>query len=207
MKITYTENPLRTTVELDAADRELLWWKIKAAEIEELLFSVHCSLDGQLFEVDIARAKRCADPAYYMAENDGEKSKLDIRVDRILYWCLRELQSSHCGDCTCQPASCLKCRAEAYIGIDTISGVGKHELRAIESAFTVKLPDGTAGQRTIAEALEVLRTYKPDLVMPASWEPHYTQEYYDSCAERWKGEAAEAYEWLKGYKEKYFNAD
>ena len=38
MKMTYTENPLDTRVELDDAESRMLWHIIKAKELEELLF-------------------------------------------------------------------------------------------------------------------------------------------------------------------------
>jgi hypothetical protein len=106
MKITWTENPLETRVELDEADKKLLFAKLKAEYLEDLIFSAHFEL------------------------------KSEKAVDELVADYTQELLSKHIGDCTCVPCSCTKCRAESLLEIDTIRGLGKHSSYKIDSAFS-----------------------------------------------------------------------
>lgn len=205
MKIIYNENPLRTVVELDEHDRQILWLKVKVKELEDKLFSVHYSLDkewmnGEHFSVE--RARKEADPDYYLQEED-EKTPLDKRVDQLVEHYIQELVGSHCGDCTCVAMSCSKCHAEKIIGVDTLKPYpGKHELAYIDRAFEYKV-NGVTKQRTLRAALDYLRDYSPSTEKPDSWK--MSQEYYNECVTRWKGESARAYEYLKNYAKEHFN--
>ncbi len=195
MKIIYNENPLRTSVELDEHDREVFRLKLKIEEQENLLFNIHFNLTrDESFRgesLDLDAAKRSANPDYYMAEKDGEKTPLDKRVDSLFETYVEELMSIHSGDCTCVPCSCMKCHAENTLGIDTLKPFpGKHELSKIDAAFSKG--------RTLAEALAHLKDHKISREKPESWK-NTSQESYESHIPRWEKEQAQAYEYLKNY--------
>jgi hypothetical protein len=191
MKIIYNENPLRTTVELDETDQTIFRLKIKVEELQDRLGSVQMSLeDGEYLD----RAKKMA----YSFEDFEENGVLNKRIDKLFNWYVEALKDTHCGDCTCAPASCIKCRAEEILGINTLEPYpGKHELSYIDSAF------GKNNKKTLLEAIEYLKNYKVDLVKPESW-VRSTQEEYESYIPGWEASAKKAYEYLKNYvKEKF----
>ena len=184
MKITYTPNPLRTTIELDEFEKKEFWYKIK---IEQLMWKIwgakfHTDPTYQFYNLERARE-----------ELEFDEDELNKRVDELCQYYLKNLLDIHCGDCTCVPASCDKCHAESLLEIDTIKGLGKHEGSKISAAFDMK-PGGVDG-RSLDEAIEVLANYKPR----AEWEG------WEAHAERWAREATNALEWLKAYKERHFS--
>ena len=190
MKIIYNENPLRTVVELDENDRKIFWLKIKVEELQDKLFEVHFHLSPDEF-FDLDRARKEADPEKYIQEDNQEKVAIDKRVDSIFEYLVADLQGIHSGDCTCVPASCMKCRAESILGIDTLKPFpGKHELHYIDGAFSKN--------NSLAEALVYLRDHKVSREKPESWS-RSTQEEYESYIPRWESEQARAYEYLKNY--------
>lgn len=193
MKITYNKNPLFTTIDLDENDKKELWYKIKVAELEELLSSTHFYLEeGKYFNLE--RARKEADPEYYCTD---EKSPLDKRCDELLEHYVSELQSRHIGDCTCLACSCSKCHAESLVGIDTIPGLGKHSAHKIDGAF------GKHNEKTIDEAIDSLANYDPKPSDPNSdgWKKLGGYEQY---IPRWKAEAKNAHDWLVNYKNEHF---
>lgn len=199
MKITYNKNPLLTTVELDEADKALLWHKIKIAELEERLSSVAFSLqEGKHF--DLEDAKKMSDTDYYWADSDDEKSQIDKRCDQLLAHFIEELQSTHVGDCTCVACSCSKCHAESYLGINTMPGLGKHEANKIDGAF------GADNERTIEEAIERLSkfTINPENYQSEGW---IKMGGYEQFVPRWKAEQERAHTWLVNYKNTHFNTN
>ncbi len=194
MKITYNENPLRTVVELDDHDRQIFWFKLKVEELQDRLYDVHFNLtEGKYFNIDHAR--KVADPDYYIQEDDGEKTPIDKRVDRLLESHTEELQGVHCGDCICVACSCMKCHAEGILGIDTLKpSPGCHALHKIDAAFSTG--------RSLAEAIAHLRDHKIDRQKPEDWKS-FTQEQYESHVPRWEAEQTAAYEYLKKYAEEH----
>lgn len=191
MKITYNENPLRSTVELDETDQTIFRLKIKVEELQDCLGSVQMSLeDGEYLD----RAKKMA----YSFEDFEESGVFDKRIDKLFNWYVESLRDTHCGDCTCVPASCIKCRAEDILGINTLgSSPGKHSLRYIDSAF------GKNNEKTLLEAIEYLKNYKVDALKPESW-TRSTQEEYESYIPGWEDSAKKAYEYLKNYAQEKF---
>lgn len=192
MKINYHKNPLYTTIDIDEHEKQILWYKIKTNEMEDMLFSAHFHIqDDKYFNLDDAR--RTLNPEYYCTD---DKSGLDKRCDMLLGYFLEELQSKHAGDCTCIACSCDKCRVESLLGIDTIKGLGKHAAYKIDSAF------GQDNERSLDEALEHLENYNP--IKGVGWEKS-SQEEFDKHIPRWKSEAKVAYEWLLNYKKEHFS--
>ena len=153
MKMTYTENPLATRVELDEAESCMLWHIIKAKELEELLFEVHCHLDPR--HLDVNKARDDADLTYILGDDDNVPSGLEQRVNTLHAHCMAELQSYHVGDCTCVPCGCSKCYAEDLLGIDTVPGLGKHAGHTILRLFQ---DDGCT---TCAQAMALLEQRDP----------------------------------------------
>ena len=175
MKMTYAENPLATRVELDEAESRMLWHIIKAKELEELLFEVHCHLDPR--HLDVNKARDDADLTYILGDDDNVPSELEQRVNTLHAHCMAELQSYHVGDCTCVPCGCSKCYAEDLLGIDTVPGLGKHAghtiLRLFQADGCITCVQAIAllEQRDPASpALAWLRTYLQTHLNPG--EPH-----------------------------------
>lgn len=176
MKITHTPNPLCTVVELDEHEQREMWHKIRFNEMVDMLFTVHYELTCKKEGPDMERIKKEVDPDYYLEEK--ERTGLDKRCDMLLQHYLDELRFSHSGDCTAFPASCSKCHAEQYLGIDTIPGVGKSIGHQLYHHFNYK--DGeTWKERTLDEVLDRLAA-----------SPH--------------GGATHA--WLLAYRDKHFTA-
>lgn len=193
MKINWHKNPLCTTVELNEQDKRELRWKIRAAELLELLEEAHVYLqDGPQF--DLTKARKAVSADYYLAE-DGA-SKLDERVDVLLAHFIGELSSNHVGDCTCVSSSCSKCHAESLLGIDTIPGLEKHAAHKIAGAF------GRQNEASLDEAIESLRTYDPKA--PVDLESWSKVGGWEKHVPRWKSEAAAAHAWLVDYRNRYF---
>ncbi len=171
MKITYTQNPLDTIVELEPHEVELFRLKLKIEIYEDKMFSAHYALHTTL---DTEKAKEEAmkelDPNKWCTD---EMSLVDARVEELLQHYLEELKSSHVGDCTAFPMSCSKCRAEQLLGIDTLKPYpGKSVLHVINLAFSYKEGEEfktrdlagaiewlKAGGETRAKALEYLLSY------------------------------------------------
>lgn len=193
MKIIYNKNPLHSIVELDEKDKQLLWYKIKVEELEELLSNVHFHLEeGKYF--DLEQARKDSDPDYYW--ND-EKSELDKRCDKLLKHYIIELNGYHDGDCTCIPGSCSKCHAESLLGINTISGLEKHAAYQISGSF------GKNNEKSIDDVIKHLANYDPTPSDPnsESWKKIGGYEQY---VPRWKAQAQEAHDWLISYKNEHF---
>lgn len=195
MRIIYNENPLRTVVELDAQDREVLWLKVKVEELQDKLFDVHFHLtEPQYFNV--TTAQKAADPEKYIKEDDQEKTPLDERVDMMFEYYVKSLADTHVGDCTKVACSCLKCRAEGILGVDTLTpSPGSGALHAISGAF--------GKNTTLSEAIAYLKSYRVDATKPDSWK-HSAQEEYASHIKRWEKQASDAYEYLRQYAEQHF---
>lgn len=183
MKITYTENPLRTTIELDEQEKTLLWHKVKIQELEDVLFSMQYHLSsGQNFDPEKA-LKCCPDDVL-----------LDNQVTEITDGYIAALQTRHHGDCICAASGCSKCHAEDFLGISTLPpNMGKHSIYRLHTAFTYK--DGAEWkERSIKDAIEYLRTYEPT----ATWEG------WEQHAPLWKEQARKAYEYLLEYSQTHF---
>lgn len=196
MKITYNKNPLYTTIHLDENEKKELWYKIKIAEMEELLSSADFYLNESKY-FDLEKAREELDTDYY-STNNNEKSNLDTRCDMLLDYYLKSLDSFHVGDCTCVACSCSKCHAESILGIDTIPGVGKHTLYKINNAF------GKDNSKTIEEAISSLEKFE---INPQNYQTENWKKIggYEQYVPRWEAENKVAYEWLIQYKQRHFN--
>lgn len=191
MIINWNKNPLRTTVEPDVREMATLRQRILVEEFSDLLFGIHFNLaEGSHF--DLERARRDADPSYYMS--DEGPSDLERRVETLLEHYLIELALPHSGDCTCVPTSCGKCRAESLLGVDTIAGLGKHCAYKIEEAF------GPDSSLSVEEALAGLAAYDPK--PSGSWLSDVAG--FAAHLPRWSAEAKAAHDWLLKYRDERF---
>lgn len=191
MKINWHQNPLRTTVEVDDRDKQMILLGIQNEEYVEILCSLDLWMKGKI--------KKDTPPTMEDIQKQisrwGEICNMGIDHEDVQLY-VSDLQYSHGGDCTCWPCTCSKCRAESFIGIDTIKGLGKHEASNIMGAF------GEKGDRTIDEALEVLKApYNYENRDPA-WDK-YPREEYEKHIPRWEAERKKAIDWLQKYKEEH----
>lgn len=178
MNITYTPNPLNTVITLDEADKKELWYKIKIEQIEEIMLDARMALEDDKH----SEALDALDPDRY-------EENIDKRCDRLYQYYLESLAEPHSGDCTCVAASCIKCHAEAMLGINTIEGLEKHSAAHMNSVSALG----------IDAALEHLKNYEPELPTdPASLATWAAVGGFH--VERWKQEARLAYDWLLKYK-------
>lgn len=198
MKITYAQNPLRTTIDLDEHEKRELWHKIKYEEIEEnILYRAYFYLTQEDY-FNLEEAKKILDPDYYLTDNN-QKSNLDQRVDELFDYYIQSLSDTHGGDCICDPCSCEKCHAESLLGVDTISGLGKHEASNISSAFW---RGKDQPERTLDEVIANMeKPYNP--VKGPEWKD-FTDEQFQFHVPRWKSEHENALVWLKNYRNKHF---
>jgi hypothetical protein len=188
MEISWHQNPLRTTVRLTEQEKELLRLQVVSAEFEE-------NVGMAVFHLDAAGQ----DKQYF----DPEEALRQLRYveaadvgDREYDLYLSELESGdHMGDCTCYPASCMKCHAEHIFGINTIEGLGKHSALKIYASFS--RDEAT----TIHDVIERLTGYEP--VRSGAW-LHMPEEAFDQNVPRWKAEGERAVTWLVAYRDRHF---
>jgi len=186
MRIIWNPNPLLTAVELDDADKKLLWHQMKVHVLEERISEADFDLDPEHQKwcrdalkdrcpVDfVAEAQKSLDYPFICGDEKRNDKTFDEYITERADVYAAELLLGHSGDCTYVPCSCLKCHAEAMIGVDTIPGLGKHEASYIGSAS-----DG----RTIDEAIVYLR---------------------HAHVPRWIEEAKRAHAWLVAYQREHF---
>lgn len=195
MKITYTQNPLDTIIELDEHEQKEFWYKLKIENLIERLFSVHYEFTYKKEAPNIEQVLREVNPDHYMA--DEGQDPVDRRADEMLVYYLDALKGKHVGDCTCVPCSCDKCHAESMLGIDTIKGLGKHQAYKVDSA---------SKDRTINEAIDYLKNYEQhiqfnDALLTRGWK---TRENYEQYIPGWVQEAHAAAAWLEQYRNEHF---
>lgn len=194
MKIIYEENPLATRVILDDLNKKLLYLKLVEDELVSYCTSVKLRFEkgSSLYDPE-----KGADKAV-----NFDEEKIEARAKVLLDYAISELQSLHCGDCTCVPASCMKCSAEYLLGIDTMPRLGKHSARKIASAFICD-PGKSV---TIDQAIEKLANYK---ILTYEENEAYrnskiSEEQYNSYIPGWQAQADAAHVWLVEYKKRHF---
>lgn len=179
MKIRWSQNPLRTSFELDMADRELLQVKGCLHAAVDIINAARFRLRaGNHFSLPKARAA-------LDSFND-----IDADAAKRVGWMIQELENGfHHGDCTSQNLSCEKCAAEETIGVNTIAGASPHWLFLIDRVYRKSTPDnGEIWQDiSIEEAIQQLEDYTPT-----------------DHSDRWKGEADQAAKWLRAYRDDHF---
>lgn len=197
MKIIWNQNPLRTVVELDEHEKEVLWYKVKIQEMEELLYTAHFHLTPDYGYFNAAKVQQACDPSYFISDeyNKDKPSLINQTVDERHKTYLDALQGSHDGDCICHACSCIKCHAEQLLGVDTILGLRKHQAAAIHQAC-----GGWKEQIPIEQAIKTLEEYDAHKRIP-QWKGE--QKWYD----KWNLDHKQAAEWLKMYKNTHFSGN
>ncbi len=184
MKINWNPNPLLTTIELDNRDREHILLYIQTKLYEDILCDLDLRLKGELGQ----KTPLTLDEIRSKVSGWGRICNMYIDREEVKSYEVY-LQTSHGGDCTCFPCSCMKCHAEEALGISTIQGLGKHSAHKIMGAFSEN--------RTIDEAITYLEQ-KPSYVKPDNWPTDY-----EKYIPRWKSEREAAIKWLKTYKQEH----
>jgi hypothetical protein len=193
MKITYTENPLNTVVELDDHEKEVFKLKLKLKEYEEMLFDAHFHLQEDKQWFDIEKVRKALNPDHWCTDDE---SPVDKRVNEMFEHYLEELAGSHHGDCVCFAMTCSKCMAEDILGIWTIKGLGKHPAHKIDSLFR--------SGKNIHEAVDELEDYNPTYVPNEGWERAGGKTAWEQHLPRWQEEAKVAAIWLRNYRDEHF---
>lgn len=176
MKFTYKPNPLSTIIELDDNEKNILYHKIKIAELLETMSSIN-------IEDDIKKIKEYSSFDYYYNDKD-EDSDFEKYIKKIHIDLMNVLTENHGGDCTHLPAACPKCYVETMMGIDTLKGLNSYSGYYIHAFFN------EYGQNNIGEVLSALKNYSPDTPGAIKY------------SEKWVVEARYAYEWLLKHKER-----
>lgn len=191
MRIDYHQNPLRSQVFLDETEKKLL----KATIKNELLLEALAAIWYQFRTKEPPSLEKIKEEVSFF--DDDEDGVLSVRVNDLYDVYIKELEESymHIGDCTCVPATCYKCLAEEYAGVDTIEGLGKHLASKIDRAFK-------DSSTSIDEAIDFLSK-------PISEEPNAEYinhpEMYRTHRPRWEQERVSALKWLINYKIKHFS--
>lgn len=186
MKIVYGENPFVTKVLLTDIEKLKLRYDLKVRELENRLYDAYFYLTEEKYK-DEARVLSALDPSYYTEEEDGVKTKLDERVDKLYACFIEDLEEGyHVGDCTCVPCSCSKCHAESMVGVDTIALLGKHEAHVLWEEFMENGNDNI----TCIEVYDRL---------VAKGAPVATEDWHVAHLDRWGAEYVRALKWLKSY--------
>lgn len=188
MKIIWNQNPFLTKVEIDERDKHMILLAYQNEEFSNILCHLKLDLFGEFDRpalTDLEEIKR-------RVAKWGDICNTDIDSEVVQEY-ISYLDDEHCGDCTCVPASCVRCWVEDMLGINTIKGLGKHSAYKVQGAF------GKDGSKTIDEAIAVLEK-KPEYKKSDSWPDSVG---YDVHIPRWEKEREAALNWLKAYKEEH----
>jgi len=189
MKIHWAKNPLETEVELDTPQEELL---VKAQlRVDELKYVLG---DIELAVEDNNKIEDVIENVFSVI----------TRADDLVPAFRNSLMGSHLGDCVCIAASCIKCRTERFLGINTIRGLNKHAGDAIAGAFIkAKFETNDGHDYDLKKALDYLKNYNPetDSDIAKNLEKY---SWYRKFFPEWKKASNEAYEWLKIYQERHY---
>lgn len=186
MRIVWNENPLKTQVHLDPQDLKLLKTAIKYDAAYMTLIDVSNYVDKDT--INLKAINKVLSEYFIRDDADEYDSDLEYYIDALL--------DIHMGDCTCVPASCVKCRAEDLLGISTLDNLNKYKTSSIVAAFK--------DDRNIDQALEYLKNYQGHAderfkeLYPDTWQAH---------VHRWNLNAKAAYEWLFEYKKTKLESD
>ena len=188
MKIIWHQNPFKTKVEIDERDKERILIAYQNEEYSNILCDLNLELNGKynrpaLTDLEIIKEK---------VGRWDEICDLSVDAEEIQNY-ISYLDTTHMGDCTCVPCSCMRCFVEDMLGINTIKGLGKHEANNVLGAF------GKDEKKTIDEAIASLEADK-EYIKPETWPDSVGYEIY---IPRWESERKRAIEWLKKYKEEH----
>jgi len=182
MKIIYTENPLRSIVELDEKDHKILRLAVENDYIKDL--ATWAFMDLEEVKSWFPGVKKIRNIKAARSHLDICHDVFDAKMDARASTYVEDLKGIHDGDCICQPCTCSKCLAESYIGADSIPGLRKHEANYIYWAFKE-----SGEPESCSKAIQCLKDNPP--VVKEDW--------HNAHIERWTGEHKRALEWLEQY--------
>ena len=194
MIIHWTENPLRTIIEVDKKDIERMSMPVRNEILYDYIYLLRVYVDKNGNSYDPQKAIETLKKFSYKA--------IETDVQEQVNQYILALKDSHVGDCTCVPCSCTKCFAEYSLGINTIEGLGEHAANYINRAFHKEESEHS----NIDEALEYLLNYKVAPYDPKSSWKNMGKEYYESWIPKWESDAKKAYSWLLNYKNTRLNS-
>jgi hypothetical protein len=195
VKIHWSKNPLETEVELDTPQEEKL---LRACVCNDELISILAQVQGVITWDD----KGPEDAIKEARKEMEEYSRISEHVDTIIPVFRQSLMASHIGDCVCVAASCIKCRAERFLGINTIKGLNKNAGASLDEAFSKsKVVTNDGHDYDLKRALDYLHDYDPAELYA---EKVKTYDWYPKFFPKWKESATQAYEWLKKYQEEHY---
>lgn len=170
-KIYYAQNPLVSRIELNELEKHIFFLKYVNYELYDEIGMAHFYIENTDKESALSWLFR------------GKQEELFNKRDKeVFQYYLGALSDTHIGDCTCFSAPCSKCFAEDFLGINTLSGLGKYAGSYLYSQFS--------SGKNIEEVLTYLKDYMPKGSFDG-WEQY---------AEKWSTDAKHAYEWLLKYR-------
>lgn len=198
MKIEWEVNPFETRVLLDDADRKALRLAIR---LEAALSAIsHRDLRDRAKTPEDAEMYAKYIKGYDDTAFDEDDVSADTDKEVIMYE--EELQGPHVGDCICFACSCYKCRAESYLGIDTIAGLSQHAASKIDSCFT-NTTTKPWSRKTLTAAETIAELSKPISRTKNEHWANQPQEAWDACIPRWEAERNQALRWYQTYAEEH----
>ncbi len=196
MHIEWQLNPFETKVFLDDGDRKAL----------RLAIRLDAALSAISYRDLRDRAKTPEDAeryaSYIQSYDDTAYDEDTAKIDERAAMYEEELQSCHVGDCICFACSCMKCHAEDYLGISTISGLGQHEGSKIDSCFT-DTSTKPWSRKTLTAAEVIAELSKPISRTKNEHWKNFTQEAWDACIPRWETERERALRWYQTYAQEH----
>jgi hypothetical protein len=185
MIIHWNPNPLKSSIELNEHEREILRLKIHIEILENKIYDAHYHLKGNHGKdrIDVA-----------LGVDSLKPERLKETIDGLFGIYLKELSDYHSGDCCCIPCSCLKCHVEVMLGVNTMKGLRQHEASHIRAAFA----HDNNFVINIEDCITWLRNYEPE--KKGDW----SRINFESHVARWKQEARNAALWLAQYREAHF---
>lgn len=127
MRLTYTENPLATKVELEENEKAMLYEKCRYNHLDEYVTRLH-------YKAHYGDGVKKEDLSF----DEWLGDKADAAIQQHYDVLLEELATGvHVGDCTSCPCSCLKCYTEDMLSICTLPAGGKTMNYYIQQAFRI----------------------------------------------------------------------
>lgn len=177
MKIIYNQNPLKTEVHLDEDDINILKLKIEIDHLRWYTTMVNFHLNSDKDDSVKINSILKEVEYHHVANTENDDLKFDQYVNKKVKSLQEELKLTHIGDCTCFPASCIKCYTEDLLGINTIPSLGKYSAYEIYNAFFYNEAEKHY-ERTIDEALKQLQTNSTDNKEIAfNWLKQYKEDH------------------------------
>jgi hypothetical protein len=197
MKLIYKQNPLDTEIRLSREELEILRLRVQNEHLfNYITFPWHETESefkdqeekDNFFKRSLQDFKVIRDWLY--KEGDFVEGSNFTTEDLIKY-----LGTSHEGDCTNVPASCIRCHLETHLGINTLDHVGNRYHRSIfrrvYSTWNIETQAHDIPEKTIDAAIAAIEERNQ----------YITKERYPEHHELFLNRNIEAAKVLREYKE------